>query len=182
MLNVVSRVTRAVIRVAVLLVVVGLSAPLNASEVLVLPNYTLKYSLKTNASEAAVWDLWQDVENWKKFDVLLEYSKLDPGQEFVTGATGVIKARGAGKTPFELIKVDPGVGFIEELKVPLYQTIELHRYFEKSTTGETIFSHEVRFRGRLRWLIYFAAASSFKKELPLVMGRLRELVEAHSNK
>ena len=76
-----------------------------------------------------------------------------------------------------MIDVREGVSFIEKLKVPFYQSIELHRYFEQSEQGVTIFTHEVRFKGRLRSLVYLIAASSFKKELPLVMNRLGALAE-----
>ena len=147
------------------------------ADVVVLPNYTLKLSVATSAKKETIWRLWEDVENWKKFDTLLEYSRLDDDQRFIAGATGVIKARGASKTRFELIEVQPGVSFIEKLKVPLYQSIELHRYFEESAAGSTVFTHEVRFKGRLRSIIYLAAAKTFKKELPLVMGRLRDVAE-----
>jgi len=144
----------------------------------VLGDYRLKYSLETTASPNSIWRLWSDVENWKKFDTLLEYSYLDEGHKFELGATGVIKADGASKTRFELTEVTPGVSFTETLYVPLYQRIELKRYFEKSDAGKTIFTHEVVFKGRLRFLIYAVAAGSFKKELPLVMGRLKDLAES----
>jgi len=143
----------------------------------VLEGYRLKHSLETTAKQSTIWRLWSDVENWKKFDTLLEYSRLDHGKTFAQGATGVIKADGANQTKFELVQVTPGVSFTEKLFVPLYQSIELKRYFEKSDTGKTIFTHEVVFKGRLRFLIYAVAASSFKKELPLVMGRLKNVAE-----
>lgn len=146
-------------------------------DVSVLPNYILKLSVATNAGKDTIWRLWEDVENWKKFDTLLEYSSLDYGHTFIAGATGVVKARGASKTHFELIDVTPGVSFVEKLNVPLYQSIELHRYFEESALGSTVFTHEVRFKGRLRSIIYLVAAETFKKELPLVMGRLRDVAE-----
>lgn len=149
-----------------------------ADGVEVLSGYRLKYSVETTAKQSTIWRLWSDVENWKRFDTLLEYSRLDEGHYFEPGATGVIKADGANKTGFKLTQVTPGVSFTETLFVPLYQRIELKRYFEKSESGQTIFTHEVVFKGRLRFLIYAAAASQFKKELPLVMGRLKAVAES----
>ncbi len=146
-------------------------------EVQVLDGYRLKYSVQTTAKQSTIWRLWSDVENWKKFDTLLEYSYLDEGHQFELGATGAVKADGASKTRFKLIEVTPGVSFTERLFVPLYQSIDLKRYFEESDQGNTIFTHEVVFKGRLRFLIYALAARSFKVELPLVMGRLRDLAE-----
>ena len=151
------------------------------SEAEVLSGYRLKYSVETTAKPATIWRLWSDVENWKKFDTLLQYSHLDEGQEFVSGATGVIKAAGASKTRFKLVEVTEGVSFTEKLFVPLYQSIELKRYFEEPEQSEdeikTVFTHEVVFKGPLRFLIYAVAAKTFKEELPLVMGRLRDVAE-----
>jgi len=139
--------------------------------------YRLKYSVATTASKTTIWRLWSDVENWRKFDTLLEYSRLDEGHEFEQGARGVIKADGASKTRFVLSEVTPGESFTEKLFVPLYQTIDLKRYFEESESGRTVFTHEVVFRGRLRFLIHALAAGTFEKELPLVMGRLKDVAE-----
>ena len=148
----------------------------------VLPAYRLSLSLPTSASPETIWALWKDVENWKQFDTLLEYSYLEKGHVFEDGSNGFIKARGAARTRFTLSDVAEGVSFTETLFVPLYQQIELKRYVQAipaSDTKEahTLFTHEVVFKGRLRFLIYAVAASSFKKELPLVMQRLRELAE-----
>ena len=151
-------------------------------KVQILDGYRLKFSLDTNAQKSTIWRLWSDVENWKKFDTLLEYSQLDDGHEFELGATGVIKAEGARKTRFKLTEFREGKSFTETLYVPLYQQIELKRYFEQSEQGGTRFSHEVVFKGRLRWLIYLAAAGTFKKELPLVMGRLKDLAELEESR
>jgi len=144
----------------------ALAADSDEPEVQVLGGYRLKYSVKTSADKSTIWRLWSDVEHWKKFDTLLEYSYLDDGYEFEQGATGVIKADGASKTRFKLTEVVDGVSFVEKLHVPLYQSIELKRYFEESEQGATIFTHEVVFKGRLRFLIYAVAASTFKSELP----------------
>ena len=148
----------------------------------VLPAYRLSLSLPTSASPETIWALWKDVENWKQFDTLLEYSYLEKGHVFEDGSNGFIKARGAARTRFTLSDVAEGVSFTETLFVPLYQQIELKRYVQvipASDTKEahTLFTHEAVFKGRLRFLIYAVAASSFKKELPLVMHRLRKLAE-----
>ena len=147
------------------------------AKVQVLKGYRLKYSVETSASQSTIWRLWSDVKHWNKFDTLLEYSYLDDGYAFEQGATGVIKAEGTNRTRFKLHDVVDGVSFTETLHVPLYQSIDLKRYFEESETGKTVFTHEVVFRGRLRFLIYAIAAGTFKSELPLVMGRLKAVAE-----
>ncbi len=148
-----------------------------SNEVEVLPNCSLKLAVETTASKETIWRLWSDVENWKKFDTILQYSYLKDNAEFTEGAIGYLKAKGAPKTKFELIEVNDGVSFIEELKVPLYQTIKLQRYFEENENGLTTFVHEVNFRGGLRHIYYALLAGTFKKELGVVMGNLKKVAE-----
>jgi len=148
----------------------------------VLDGYRLRLSLPTSARPETIWGLWEDVENWKQFDTLLEYSNLDVGDKFESGANGYIKARGASRTRFTLSDVVPGTRFTETLFVPLYQQIQLKREVRvipasDSEESHSVFTHEVIFKGRLRFLIYAIAASSFKKELPLVMQRLRRVAQ-----
>jgi len=145
-------------------------------------NYKLRLKVETSASRETIWQLWEDVDNWQQYDELVIYSKLDEGHVFETGARGEVKAKGAPKSRFVLTEVIPGEAFTERLATPLWQSIDLHRYFETSETGNTIFVHEVEFKGRLRWLIYSVAGATFKKEMPRVMNKLREVAELNEAK
>lgn len=143
-----------------------------------LENYGLKHVVETTASQETIWRLWSDVENWNTFDTLLEYSYLKEGQEFETGGTGYLKAATGPKTKFILTDVNAPHAFSEKLKLPLWQVIELKRSFEPAQEeGKTAFVHEVHFKGGLKPIYYAALASTFKKELVLVMGRLKALAE-----
>lgn len=160
-----------------------LSTPTIANEpvinkILKLPNYSFKYSVKTTAGKETIWGLWEDVENWKKFDTLLEYSYLKSPKIFKKDAIGYVKASGAPKTKFKITRYKKGSYFTEKLKLPLYHSLDLQRYFEKNKNGETIFTHEVNFKGPLKSILFFTLKKTFKKELPLVMNRLKRLAEA----
>ena len=144
-----------------------------------LPNYSFKYSAATKASKEDIWKLWSDVENWKKFDERIEYSRLKEGHDFSVGAQGYLKGKNAPKTAFELIEVHPNVSFKQRLKLPLYQTIELQRYFEESPDGQTIFTHEVNFKGRLKPLTYLLLCSAFKKDLELVIDQIQSIADQY---
>ena len=69
---------------------------------------TYRLTLATSASKKSVWKLWEDVENWKDYDTILEYSYLLDNAKFEVGALGYVKADGAPKTKFEIIAVDRG--------------------------------------------------------------------------
>ena len=146
--------------------------------VVVLPNCSLKLSVDTTAKKSTLWRLWSDVENWKKFDTILEYSYLVDNANFEVGAVGYLKAKGAPKTKFELVEVNESVSFIESLKLPFFQTVELQRYFEVNNNGGTTFTHEVNFKGGLRYIMYALLAGTFRKELVKVMGNLKDVAES----
>lgn len=59
-----------------------------------------------------------------------------------------------------------------------YQTVELKRYFIENEDGTITFTHEVSFKGRLRSVAYALLCGAFKKDLKLVVERLKEIAEA----
>lgn len=150
----------------------------NTTEVVELPNYSMKLSMQTTASKTAIWKLWSDVKNWKHFDERLEYSFLVDDAPFVVGSTGYVKGKGAPKTQFTLTRVEAGLSFTEVLKLPLLQTVHLQRHFEQNSEGKTIFTHEVSFKGGLKPIYYRLLAGSFKKDLKLVMEKMKALAES----
>ena len=155
--------------------------PSLAKDVQILPNYVMKLSIETNASKEQIWQLWSNVKEWKAFDERLEYSYLEDDQPFAAGAIGYVKGKGAPKTKFKLTEVKQGESFIEVLYLPLGQTIHLHRYFEPSAEDKTIFTHEVRFKGGLKGPYYLFLKGAFKKDLKLVMEKMKELAEKNSS-
>lgn len=151
--------------------------PSFAIEIIDLPDCAFKYSAQTSASKARVWELWKDVEHWKHFDERLQYSYLDGDKVFKLGATGVLKGKGAPKTKFTITEFNDGVSFVERLHLPLYQSIDLKRYYEEDVNGQTVFTHEVQFIGSLRYLYYLILAGPFKKDLKLVVNLLKVRAE-----
>ena len=166
------------ILIAALLLVTFITSTSRANEIIDLPNYSFKYSAQTTASKSDIWAIWTDVENWKKFDERLLYSYLENEQPFTVGATGYLKGKGApSRTKFELAKVNAPHSFTETLKLPFYQSIELQRYFEKDQNGQTVFTHQVNFKGRLAPITYALLCGAFKKDLKLVVRKLKDLAE-----
>ncbi len=143
--------------------------------VVILPDYSFKYSATTQASKGQVWEIWSDVEHWTQFDERLEYSYLEEGNKFESGARGYLKGRNAPRTAFELMNVKPEISFTQRLELPFYQTIELQRYFEESSDGQTTFTHEVNFKGRLKPLTYMLLCGPFKRDLKLVIDSIKEI-------
>lgn len=136
-----------------------------------------RLTVHANASKEVIWGLWEDVENWKSYDIIVEYSKLESPHVFETGAIGYVKTKSAPRTRFELLEVNSGDSFTESLKLPLWNSLELKRKVIALDEKTSIFTHEVEFKGPLKRVMYLLLAKAFKKELPLVMGRMRTLAE-----
>ena len=140
-------------------------------------SYSYSLTLQAQADKDTIWMLWEDVENWKSYDTVLQYSYLLDDADFAVGAIGYVKARGAPKTKFELISVDAGNAFVESLKLPLWNTLELKRRVTQIDEKTVAFTHEVDFKGPLKGLMYFFLAKRFKKDLRLVMTNMQALAE-----
>jgi len=161
-----------------------LALNLYAEKHAIVPTGPCSYSLtiEAKASQEIIWSLWENVEDWKSYDTIVKYSYLKAPGIFENGAIGYVKTKSAPKTRFELIEVDKGNSFTESLKLPLWNSLELKRkvVFIDETTSE--FTHEVEFKGPLKSVMYLFLAKTFKKELPLVMGRMKALAELKQSK
>jgi len=136
-------------------------------------------TLTANASKEVIWHLWEDVENWKTYDTVIQYSYLEDEAEFAIGATGFVKTKGAPRTKFELTEMDKGNSFVEKLKLPLWSSLDLKRRVVIVDSNTVAFTHEVEFKGQFKGLMYSLLAKRFKKDLKKVMINMKTLAEAH---
>ena len=134
-------------------------------------------TLTAKASKGVIWKLWEDVENWKSYDTVIQYSYLEDDAEFVVGATGYVKTKGAPRTKFELTEVDAGNSFVEKLKLPFWSSLDLKRRVVVVDADTVAFTHEVEFKGRFKGLMYSLLAKRFKKDLKKVMINMKKLAE-----
>ena len=143
-------------------------------------SYSLTLEVRTDRQ--TIWRLWEEVDNWKSYDTVLQYSYLVDDAKFEVGAIGFVKAHGAPKTKFELTSVEPGVAFTESLKLPLWNTLELKRKVVQLNDSTVAFTHEVDFKGPLKGMMYFFLAKRFKKDLRLVMNNMKRLAQADQSR
>jgi len=137
----------------------------------------MKMSVHTSASRSAIWQRWTEVEHWGDFDPDIAYAYLAPGSSMGEGATGVLKGKHAPEVRFEIINWHQPDTFTVRLHLPLYQVIDMKRYFEPHPEGSTVFSHEVVFRGGLRFFTHLLLAGRFRQALVSVMTRIKMLTE-----
>lgn len=133
----------------------------------------IEHTVETTASPAQIWQLWQDVENWKKWDHALEFSRNDGA--FQTGTTGLIKFKDSPILKTVLTRVEPLKGFVQEAKLFLARTV-MTQTIAKST-GKTRVTFQVDVQGALAFFYAFLLGPSIKKKVPLEMQEMVKIAE-----
>lgn len=123
---------------------------------------------KTKASPEKIWNLWQDVTHWPKWDHSIEKSSIDGS--FVSGATGTLKPKGAPAVKITLSKIVFQSEFISESKLPFAKIIVSH-FLEKSADFTTV-THKIEMKGPLAFFFAFVIGRKMKKNLPQDMKNL----------
>jgi len=164
--------------VFLLMILVCLRVEALEHEIVKTGTFSYSLTLHTTATQETIWALWYDVENWKSYDTVLQYSYLDEGSDFAVGSFGYVKARGAPKTKFELVEVDLGNSFVENLKLPLWSSLDLKRRVVRLDNKTVAFTHEVEFKGSFKRVMYWLLAKRFKKDLKMVMTNMKTIAES----
>ena len=91
---------------------------------------------ETTARPEAVWELWEDVPGWPRWDTSLEETTL--AGPFEVGVTGTLRPSGAPEAfPFTVTAITPGVGFADETALgPL--VLRFSHQVVASASGSTI--------------------------------------------
>lgn len=127
-------------------------------------------SITTSATAQKIFDMYADVAQWSKWDKDVEYSSIDG--DFKTGATGVLKPKGAPKSTLYFTEIKKNKSFTTMSKLPLCLI-----YFEHTITviDETSveITHSVEFVGALSFFFGRVIGNSIKKNLPEVLHTLK---------
>jgi hypothetical protein len=83
-----------------------------------------EFSKETKASEAKIWQIFIDVENWKEWIDGIEYSTIDGN--FEDGTLVTIKNINKPKTSSPLKDVVVNKSFILQVKMPLSKVDFIH--------------------------------------------------------
>jgi len=132
------------------------------------------YSLETTASPETIWSIWTDVPNWKDWDTGLKDATIK--DEFALGSKGVIISLENRKSKFKVVEFTQGNSYTYKTKLPL-GSIYVKRYLT-SENGKTVFTHEVWFKGLTGGIFAKSFGEKFRKMLPNVLGRIKEIAES----
>lgn len=133
----------------------------------------IKHTIETTATPAQIWDVWQDVENWKKWDREIELSQIDG--PFQTGTTGSTKFRGAPLFKTLLTEVVPLHSVVQETYLSLAKVISYQSM--SHVAGKTQVTFQVEIRGPLSLFFAWMSGRSIKKKIPLEMEEMLKRVK-----
>ena len=131
-----------------------------------------EYSMESKASEASVWKVMIDVENWKKWVGGLEYSRLDGN--FGEGIFGTLKNLNGPKSRFCIRDVIVNKSFIMQSKFLWWTMDGIHEITNENGVSKVKLG--VRVHGPLTFIIKKLAGSA-EKSLPIAAKKLIELAK-----
>ena len=134
--------------------------------------WIIEYSAESKASEASIWKVMTDVENWKKWVGGLEYSRLDG--DFGDGVFGTLKNLKGPKSRFCIKDVVENRSFIMQSKFLSCTMDGIHEIINEN--GVIKIKLGVRIRGPLTFILKILAGSA-EKSLPIAAKKLSELAE-----
>lgn len=133
-------------------------------------NRRFAHTATTTGSRADVWQLWTDVETWKRWDHGLVDAVIDG--PFDDGVTGTIVPKRGRDAAFTVIDVEPDQGYVFATSLPGARLV-VRRDFVHGPV--TTFRHAVHFEGPLALLWASLLGRGFRRALPPTMQALADL-------
>lgn len=130
-------------------------------------------SINISAEPAKVFSEYQKVSDWPKWDSETEASSIEG--DFVVGAVGKIKPKGAPETKMRLIEVTKDHSFTVECKLPLCKMHFIH--LMSPIESGTKLVNQVEFIGLLSPLYGKLIGKGINKSLPDSLEGLKKYIE-----
>jgi hypothetical protein len=132
-----------------------------------------EFSKEIKASEAKIWQIFTDVENWKEWIDGIEYSTIDGN--FEDGTLVTIKNIKKPKSSSPLKDVVVNKSFILQVKMPLSKVDFIHEILKDNDVLKVRFAVEIT--GTLAFFFIAFFKKSVIKSLPIVAKKMVELAE-----
>jgi hypothetical protein len=131
------------------------------------------FSMEIKAPVETIWQLWTDVENWKKWDDSVEYSKIDG--EFENGMLGTLKTVNGPKAKFRLKNITINKSFTSQLKLPLCTVDFVHELVNENNLLKI--RHSIKIYGPLTFIFKNVIGKNAAKDLPAAVKKLVDMTE-----
>jgi len=128
----------------------------------------VKHTVETEATPMQIWRVWQDVENWKKWDEEIELSRIDG--PFQTGTTGSTKFVGTPLFKTLLTQVEPHKLVVQEAYLSFAKVISYQSMSQ--VAGKTQVTFQVEIQGPLSFFFACILRRFIKKKIPSEMEEM----------
>ena len=133
----------------------------------------VEHRIAIAASPSTVFRIYEDVQNWHKWDPDTKQAKIDG--PFHVGSRGRITPPKGMTVPMLLTQVEPGKCFTVESKIPLFCMLFEHELIPVEGATEVI--HRITFSGFLSIFLGPALCKQLNAGLPVTLRRLKALAE-----
>lgn len=137
-------------------------------------NRHFSHSLTTTMPPSRIWEIWTDVEQWKRWDIGLKDAKLEA--PIGLGAKGTILTLKDRKATFKIVEWLEGQTYTYKTRLPL-GALYVKRTLSYQN-GETVFTHEVWFSGLTAGIFARQFGGSFREMLPQVLANIKTIAES----
>lgn len=130
--------------------------------------FIIKHTIETKATPKQIWEIWQDVANWKNWDQQIELSQIDG--PFQTGTYGHTKFTGTPLFKTLLTQVEPLKLVVQEAYLSFAKVIS---YQSMNQIGDkTQVTFQVEIRGLLSFFFACMLGRFIKKKIPAEMEEM----------
>lgn len=137
-------------------------------------NYHFSFTISVNNTIEKVWEVLTDVQSWHKWDTEILEAKLDG--DFVVGAKGTMTPKTGPKLKFYISEIEPNQSYTFNTIMPVGELVikrtlnSVKKYVE--------FTDDIQFTGFLKFVFGLMLGGQFRKVLPDVMQKFKNLSES----
>ena len=137
-------------------------------------NYHFSFTISVNNTIEKVWEVLTDVQSWHKWDTEILEAKLDG--DFVVGARGTMTPKTGPKLKFYISEIEPNESYTFNTIMPVGELV-IKRTLN-TVKKEIEFTDDIQFTGFLKFVFGLMLGGQFRKVLPDVMQKFKNLAES----
>ena len=137
-------------------------------------NHHFSFTIAINATEEKVWQTLIDVQNWHQWDTEIIEASLEG--DFTVGAKGTMKPKTGPNLKFYISEIIPHQSYTFNTIMPVGELV-----IKRSLTKESKIIHftdDIAFTGFLKLVFGLMLGGQFRKVLPEVMDKFKNLAES----
>jgi hypothetical protein len=137
-------------------------------------NHHFSFTISVNNTISKVWQTLIDVQNWHRWDTEIINAKLDGA--FAVGTKGIMKPKAGPKLKFYISEIIPNQSYTFNTILPVGELVIKRSLIVEDE--QVYFTDDIAFTGFLKVIFGIMLGGKFRKILPAVMNKFKELAES----